>query len=556
MQIENAAFASTKRYFFLSQFHYDETPLFLTLTEKKMTIPVNFFLVYINEGKMFHSIFALVAGYRIHALKYFIILAIISIWNNNCKPPELEGLCDTSSKSFEKSAIVRTLIGDKSDFCGFRSSSKLNNSITSTPQTSLTSLTYPTGISYFKQSTTIADITPVIVGGTPTTCISSPALPTGLSLNQSTCVISGTPIVGTSLSTYTITASNALSSVTGTTTFKVDFSGPKFVYFGNFTSNDISQFSINVATGALTSLGASSALGGARKGRDLSPDPLGRFLFSATFDGGDVGSQPIQATGTLSTRSLVAQANNSESITVDPTGKFVYSVGTTGSFVASYTVNQTTGVLTFVNSVATGLTSRWIRVHPYANFAYVMDGTTGSECVRVYSINSSTGSLTVSSQYNLTAAGTPEQLVIHPNGNFLYSSDRTASKFRKFDLNSTTGVLSGEVVTSALPFGPEHLVISPSGKYLYVAGQSSTTIRLYNINQATGALTFVIDFTATNNVSDMVIDSSENFLVVSNFGSNLYQVLRVSAIDGTLTSIASGSTGGSGANTIAITGSN
>ena len=505
---------------------------------------------------MFYSIFEFLAGYRILAFHYFIILTVISTSNYNCKAPELEGLCDTSSKNFQKSAIVRTLIGDKSDSCGYRSSSNRSNPISSTLPTSLTSLTYPTGILYFNQSTPITDITPTIVGGTPTTCTSSPALPTGLSLNQTSCKISGTPIVGTSLTTYTITASNSLNSVTGTTTFKVNFAGPKYVYFGHFTSGDISQFSINTSNGALTSLGANSALGGARKGRDLSPDPLGRFLFSATFDGGDVGSQPIQVNGILSTRSLVAQANNSESITVDPTGKFVYSVGTTGSFIASYTVNQTTGVLTFVNSVANGLTSRWVRVHPYANFAYVIDGTTGSECIRVYGINSTTGSLTASSQYNLATAGTPEQLAIHPNGNFLYSTDRTASKFRKFDLDAVTGVLSGEVVFSGLPFGPEHVVISPSGKYLYVAGQSSTTIRLYNINQTTGALTFVIDYTATNNVSDMVIDTSENFIVVSNFGSNLYQVFRVSPIDGTLTSIANGSTGGSGANTIAITGSN
>ncbi|MFZ4715328.1 MAG: putative Ig domain-containing protein [Bacteriovoracaceae bacterium] len=53
-------------------------------------------------------------------------------------------------------------------------------------------------------------------GETPTTCTSFPSLPSGLTINNSTCVISGTPTVVTATTSYTITATNSGGSTTAT----------------------------------------------------------------------------------------------------------------------------------------------------------------------------------------------------------------------------------------------------------------------------------------------------------------------------------------------------
>ena len=64
--------------------------------------------------------------------------------------------------------------------------------------------------------------TPVVTG-TVTSCVTSPNLPIGLRIHNTTCVISGTPRFETSKSTYSIIAANAA----GSNTFVLTISVPK-----------------------------------------------------------------------------------------------------------------------------------------------------------------------------------------------------------------------------------------------------------------------------------------------------------------------------------------
>ncbi|MCC5815854.1 MAG: putative Ig domain-containing protein [Leptospira sp.] len=66
-------------------------------------------------------------------------------------------------------------------------------------------------------------ITPTF-DGTVTNCTISPALPTGLTINPTTCEISGTPTGpgGTAFTEYTITATNDSGSTTATVGFAVE----------------------------------------------------------------------------------------------------------------------------------------------------------------------------------------------------------------------------------------------------------------------------------------------------------------------------------------------
>lgn len=75
------------------------------------------------------------------------------------------------------------------------------------------SLVYTSSNFTFKRNTAINTITPIVTG-TVTSCSASPALPTGLSINNTTCAISGTPTVNQALTNYTITAANGSGSTT------------------------------------------------------------------------------------------------------------------------------------------------------------------------------------------------------------------------------------------------------------------------------------------------------------------------------------------------------
>lgn len=70
------------------------------------------------------------------------------------------------------------------------------------------SISYASSTVTFQQNQAIAALVATNSGGNISSCSVSPALPAGLSLNSSTCEISGTPTVAVSATTHLITASN------------------------------------------------------------------------------------------------------------------------------------------------------------------------------------------------------------------------------------------------------------------------------------------------------------------------------------------------------------
>ncbi|MCB1173145.1 MAG: DUF1566 domain-containing protein [Leptospiraceae bacterium] len=73
----------------------------------------------------------------------------------------------------------------------------------------------------FTQNSAITKITPSLTGTTPTGCTSSPTLPVGLSINATSCAISGTPTATQGATSYTITATNSLGSGNATISIEV-----------------------------------------------------------------------------------------------------------------------------------------------------------------------------------------------------------------------------------------------------------------------------------------------------------------------------------------------
>lgn len=83
-------------------------------------------------------------------------------------------------------------------------------------------LTYLTNSAVYTVGTAIANNTPSNSGGAVTSYSVAPALPTGLSLNTTTGVISGTPSSVAVTATYTVTASNASGETTVTLSITVN----------------------------------------------------------------------------------------------------------------------------------------------------------------------------------------------------------------------------------------------------------------------------------------------------------------------------------------------
>jgi 6-phosphogluconolactonase len=81
------------------------------------------------------------------------------------------------------------------------------------------------------------------------------------------------------------------------------------------------------------------------------------------------------------------------------------------------------------------------------------------------------------------------EIAIHPNGKFLYASNRGHDSVVVYRINPKQGTLTQ---VTDVPTGgeePRHFAIDPSGKYLLVENQLSNNIVVFKIDPATGGLT-------------------------------------------------------------------
>ncbi len=133
-----------------------------------------------------------------------------------------------------------------------------------------------------------------------------------------------------------------------------------FAYVANFgfRSNNVSAYSINGTTGALTPDAGSPFPAGSGPA-SVTVDATGQFAYVANCGNGcgspgpgDVSAYAINGTtGALTpvAGSPFPAGVQSRSVTVDPTGQFAYVANRSSSDVSAYAIDGTTGALTPVD---------------------------------------------------------------------------------------------------------------------------------------------------------------------------------------------------------------
>ena len=290
----------------------------------------------------------------------------------------------------------------------------------------------------------------------------------------------------------------------------IDPSG-KFVYVADFGDNgdgedvgDISMYSISPSSGALTSIGTISGVpvGGGLLGcpdlcapTSVDVDPSGKFLYVANEGGPAPTLIPrwtVNSTGFLTFQGTFAGGGRAISLAIDPKGKFAYATDDSNSFpgegndVSMFTVNATTGALTFTGTIAAGTEPVSVAVDPSGKFVYAANSA--SNDISVYTINVTTGALTSA---GTVAAGTrPISVAVDPTGKFTYVANSDSNDISIYAIDGTTGALMS-VATVATELSPAAIAIHPSGKFVYVANSGSNSISMYSIDATTGALTLI-----------------------------------------------------------------
>lgn len=329
---------------------------------------------------------------------------------------------------------------------------------------------------------------------------------------------------------------------------------PQFAYIANNFDSDVSAFSINSSTGALTAV-TGSPFGMPYQGvNSVAAAPAVLLASTAAIIGnGTVSVWTITSgTGVLTPASgspyVISGAG--VSVTVNAAGTVAY-VPYNADAILAYSIDATTGALTAVTGspFATGSTGApgVISINPAGTFAYVPNS---NATLSGFSIDPITGALTplTGSPFAVTQAN---YLTI--SGTVAYAVNSSGSTVSAYTINSTTGALTA-VAGSPYATGsnPNCVAVNPAGTFLYISNRAGS-VSAYSINSSTGALTAVAGspFAAGTNPSSVVVDKTGSFVYVTNAGNNNVSAYSINASTGVLTPVA-GSPFAAGTNPVSI----
>lgn len=274
----------------------------------------------------------------------------------------------------------------------------------------------------------------------------------------------------------------------------------KFAYAPNFFADNISGFTIDSSTGALTLMpGSPFAQTTGSRPYAMTLSPNGKFAYVCNFGTNDVSAYTIDSkTGALASipGSPFAAGTGPISVTVDPHSKFVYVTNAFSNNVSGYTVNDRTGALTPISGqpFKTGAEPDAVTITPRGKFAYVSNA--GDNNILLYSIDDDSGALhQLGSPF---PAGTqPGNLAITHNGRFAYTINFQSQDIFGYKIDEDSGVptlLDGFPLKTELQ--PDSVALDASSKFLYVTsfaltGAGKSNVAGYAIDDDSGALTKV-----------------------------------------------------------------
>jgi 6-phosphogluconolactonase len=286
----------------------------------------------------------------------------------------------------------------------------------------------------------------------------------------------------------------------------------RFLYAANEVANyqgqpagSVSAFSIDAGTGGLKLLNIVSSRGSGPC--HVALDKTGKWLFVANYNSGSVASFPVHQDGTLGEATAFVQHAGSSvnpqrqrgphahSANLSPDNRFVLVPDLGLDQILVYRFDQADGALTandppFVK-IAGGAGPRHLAFHPNGRFAYVIDELAATVTALTY--DSGRGSLqefqTISTlPADFTGGKSAAEIAVHPNGKFLYASNRGHDSIAAFAIDPAKGALTAVDRPLTQGKNPRNFAIDPTGAYLFAANQDSDNIVVFRIDPKTGKL--------------------------------------------------------------------
>ncbi len=297
----------------------------------------------------------------------------------------------------------------------------------------------------------------------------------------------------------------------------------KFLYAANEAgkTSAVSAFAVDAKSVKLTLLNQIPSLG--EDPCYLSFDKTGKYLLVANYTSGTIVVFPILADGRLGEHTALlknpgATGPNKERqegphahwIETSAHNRFVYVADLGLDRVLIYKFDATKGALTageaqpskassdtgaqldpFSATLSPGAGPRHVAFAPDGKFMYALGEIQST--VTVFANDAQTTYRSVQQISTLPKAFTGRndaaEIAVHPNGKFLYASNRGEDTIAMFAIDSQKGTLTHVANVPTQGKEPRHFAIDPTGHFLLAENQNSDTIVEFRIDTTSGKLT-------------------------------------------------------------------
>jgi 6-phosphogluconolactonase len=240
----------------------------------------------------------------------------------------------------------------------------------------------------------------------------------------------------------------------------------------------------------------------------VSLDQTGRFLFVANYSGGNIAAFELKADGSIGTRTAFVQHTGhsvnptrqahafAHSIIVDPTNRFVLAADLGADKLFVYRFDENTGSLAPNDPpfapVKPGSGARHSRFHPNGRWVYLINEL--SSTVIAFDWDSARGALTEFQTVSTLPAdfkgvSNCAEILVHPNGKFLYGSNRGHNSIAVFAIDPASGRLTPVEFVSTQGKIPRNFAFDPTGKWILCTNHDSNNAVVFRVDDATGRLT-------------------------------------------------------------------
>jgi 6-phosphogluconolactonase len=287
----------------------------------------------------------------------------------------------------------------------------------------------------------------------------------------------------------------------------------RFLYAVNEIANyqgqkagSVSAFSIDTKTARLTPLNRVST--GGTIPAHLVVDQTGKSLVVGNYGTGGVAAFPLNADGTIGPSSSFQQDTGSgpnrdrqqgphaHAVVLSPDNRFIFVPDLGADKVFSYRLDPAKATLTPNDppfaTVTAGSGPRHFAFHPSGNYAYTISEM--GSLVTVFAYDRAAGVLkqlqTISSlPKDFKGTNNSAEIEVHPNGRFVYASNRGHDSIAVFSVDPRAGTLTLVENVSTQGKTPRNFAIDPTGEFLLAANQDTDNIVIFRIDQKSGRLT-------------------------------------------------------------------